>query len=453
MHVIVIGGGISGLTCAYRLQQAGHQVTLVEQSPRVGGVIDSVQQDGFLFELGPQSFLSSKAVLDLVADLGLTGSLQQADRRAPRYVLVGGKLHQVPMAPPQLLTSSLLNWATKWRLFSEPFRRSAPPEPDESVADFVRRKFGDELLKLLVGPLVSGIYAGDPERLSLRSTFGVAYEWEKTYGSVIRGAMKAKPSANQPRPTLCSFTDGVRALPDALAASLGSAVRTRADVLSICRRQTNGAAGFEISVQVAGQPQMLHSDAVVLATPTPAAAKLISPISAKAGETLGRIEYAPVAVVNFGYRRADVKHPLAGFGFLVPRKEGVRSLGCVWSSSLFPGRATQGMVSTATFVGGATDPAAVALTESELAALVAREIAGVLGITGEPVTQCVKVYPRAIPQNNLGHGRLLQALRDELTQLPGLYLTGSYLEGPAIAACVEHATKTATAVTAFLKSK
>ena len=202
-QTIVIGGGISGLTCAFRLRQSGIPVLLLEQSHRVGGVIDSVQQDGFLFECGPQSFLSTDLLLKLIDALGLGPELLRADPRAPRYILTRGRLELVPMAPPALLTTSLLGISSKWRLLSEPFRRSHPPARDESVADFVRRKFGSELLELLVGPFVSGVYAGDPEKLSLRSAFPSAYEWEKEYGSVLRGAMKSRPPKEKPRPTLC----------------------------------------------------------------------------------------------------------------------------------------------------------------------------------------------------------------------------------------------------------
>lgn len=453
MNVTIVGGGISGLTCAYRVQQLGHSVSLLEQADRVGGVIDSARQDGFLFESGPQSFLSSQAVLDLVAELKLNDALQQADRRAPRYVLLDGKLHQVPLAPPQLLTTSLLGWGTKWRLLSEPFRKSVPPEPDESIGDFVRRKFGSELLDRMVGPLVSGVYAGDPEKLSLRATFASGYEWEKSYGSVIRGAMKSRPDSKQPRPTLCSFNTGVNALVLALADRLGAAARTGVTVETLRRVPSDGHPGYELRITERGRSVTVRADAVVLATPTIPTAAMISPLAEEASAAVRRIEYGPVAVVNAGYRREQVRHSMSGFGFLVPRKESMRVLGCVWSSSLFPGRAPEGMVSTASFVGGATDPEALNLSEAQLAELAEGEIARVLGIDGPPVTRRVHKYPRAIPQYNLGHGELLRTVREEIARIPGLFLTGSYFDGPAIAACIEHATKTAQAAHVYLAGR
>ena len=194
MRTIVIGGGIAGLACTYRLREMSIPALLLEQADRVGGVIESAQQDGFLFELGPQSFLSTEPLLEMIAGLGLGDELLRADPRAPRYVLADGRLRRVPMSPPALLTTSLLSAGSKWRLVSEPFRRTQPPEGDESVAAFVRRKFGNELLELLVGPFVSGVYAGDPEKLSLRSAFPAVHEWENDYGSVLRGAMKSRPA-------------------------------------------------------------------------------------------------------------------------------------------------------------------------------------------------------------------------------------------------------------------
>jgi oxygen-dependent protoporphyrinogen oxidase len=199
---IVIGGGISGLACAYHLQQTGIPVRVLDSGVRPGGVISTLEKNGFRFELGPQSFLSSEPLLKLIDALGLKNELLYADSRAPRYILFHGRLVPAPLAPPQLLTTPLLGPRTKWRLFTETFRRTNPPSADESIAAFVRRKFGDELLDRLVAPFVSGIYAGDPEKLSLRAAFPKLHEFETRYGSVLRGAMKSRPAKGAPRPGL-----------------------------------------------------------------------------------------------------------------------------------------------------------------------------------------------------------------------------------------------------------
>jgi oxygen-dependent protoporphyrinogen oxidase len=450
MRAVVIGAGISGLACAYRLRQLGARVTLLEAASRVGGVIDSARQQGLLFEQGPQSFLSSDAVLELVAALRLDGELLRADSRAPRFVLLGGRLHRVPMAPPSLLSTSLLSLRSRLRLLAEPFRGTQPPATDESVADFVRRKFGGELLEHLVGPLVSGVYAGDPEKLSLRSAFPMVHQWEKEHGSVIRGAMKSRPPRDRPRATLCTFCDGVAALPRRLAAELGDAVRTEVWMEPLRRGKSNGKSHFTLELRLTSGAELLEADAVVVATSTAAAAELLATLAPRAAHTLRQIPYAPVAVVGAVYRREQVGVAPEGFGYLVPRKEGRRILGTVWNSSLFPGRAPDGMVNFTTFAGGATDPELVSRSEEEIAAAVEKDVAEVMRIQGAPVARVVRCHERALPQYTLGHAERILALQQELARIPGLFLTGSYLGGPAIAACVEQAFRTAQSVWEYL---
>lgn len=453
MRTLVIGGGISGLICAYRLQRRGLDVLLLEESDRAGGVIGTIQQDGFQFELGPQSFLSNAALLELISSLGLDGELLRADAKAPRYVLLDGALRKVPLGPPDLLGTSLLSLETKLRLLSEPWRRSQPPEEDESVAAFVRRKFGKDLLENLVGPLVSGIHAGDPERLSLRSAFPAVHKWEAEHGSVLRGAMKSRPPQGTPRPVLCSFREGMETLVRRLADALGDAVSLGASVQGVKRGKANGHSGFDVQVSRRGRVETLNADALVLATPTRATAAIAEQLSESFREMLGRIEYAPVAVVGVGYRREQVGHPVDGFGFLVPRKEKLSVLGTVWSSSLFPGRAPEGMVCFTSFVGGATNPALMELSDEQIAESAEREVAQVLRISGAPVTRMMRRWARALPQFNLGHGKIVAALEQELRRFPGLFLAGSYLSGPSVGSCAEQAEKTAQAVQAFYSAQ
>ncbi len=449
-RAVVVGGGISGLACAYRLRRKGVPVMLFEQAARVGGLIDTAERDGFLFELGPQSFLSTDTLLELIASLGLHDQLLRADASAPRYILLDGRLEPAPMAPPGLLTTRLLSARTKLRLLAEPFRRSHPPEGDESIADFVRRKFGQDLLDHLVGPFVSGVYAGDPEKLSLRSAFPSIHRWEAEYGSVLRGAMKSRPPKDRPRPGLCSFRGGIATLVRALGQALGEAVRSRAGVVSLRRNKANGRSLFDLQVSHDGRTEPIAAAAVIVATPTHAAAQLLAGIAGSFRERLERIEYAPVAVVSAGYRRDQVGSPADGFGFLVPRKEGLQVLGTVWNSSLFPGRAPEGMVNFASFAGGATQRDALERSEEEIGEAVCEEVARVLRISGPPVTRLVQRYARALPQYNLGHSQTIAALRELCAAVPGLFLTGNYFEGPAIGACVEQALRTADAAGAYL---
>src|SRR5216683_5577492 len=224
---IVVGGGVSGLVCAYALRKAGVEALVVEASGRAGGVIRSERSDGFLLELGPQSFSGTAGLRRLCAELGIEDQLVEAPALAPRYVLVNGELVAVPMSAPALLTSSLLGWGTKWNIARDAFGRSQAPEGDESIAGFVRRKFGAEVLDRLVGPFVSGVYAGDPERLSLRSAFPQVHEAEKSAGSVIRGMMRQAKAGkkSRQRPALQSLREGNETLVRTLCAKLGKTLR------------------------------------------------------------------------------------------------------------------------------------------------------------------------------------------------------------------------------------
>jgi len=454
--VAVIGAGISGLACAHRLQQQGVDVTVYESNSAAGGLIDSVEKDGLLFEAGPQSFQGTPALLDLIRELGLESQLQKADPRAPRYVLLHGRLRKVPMSPQALLTSTLLNPLSRWKIASEPFKKSQPPTEEESVAAFVRRKFGHEILEYLVAPFVSGVYAGDPEKLSLKAAFPTLDEWEREYGSVLRGAIKSRAPKEQrtSAPPLCSFAHGVATLPRALAEKLGDSLQyeTRAVSATFSAQPSAGGAAREIRVVRNGQELSAHAGAVVMATPAYAAAHVLESFSPPLAQTLSGIAYAPVAVVASTYYRQQVGDPLEGFGFLVPRGEKVRTLGTVWNSSLFPGRAHEGSVTITSFIGGATDPDVIRLHEENIAAIVTEENARILGITGPPVEVAVWKYPRALPQYNLGHGHIVESIRDAERASPGLFFAGNYLEGPAIGKCVETGFQTAEAVVKYLQS-
>lgn len=452
MRVAVIGGGISGLACAYKLRQLGAEVILPEKSNRAGGVIGTIEKDGFLFELGPQSFLSSPTLLNLISELGLEGELLRADNRAARFVYLHGQLRRAPMSPPALVGSTLLSWSAKLRLFSEPFRRTRPPAEDETVASFVRRKFGEELLEHLVAPFVSGVYAGDSERISLRAAFPSVYQWENNHGSVIRGAMKSRPPKGTPRPGLCSFRRGMGTLVEALARSLGDSLSLASEVRDLHLARQDGKTQYELQVSAGGTVHCTVCDAVVVATPAGPAADLLRGLTPRGSELLAPVEYAPVAVVCTGYRRDQIGGSADGFGFLVPRNEGLQVLGTVWNSSLFPGRAPAGMATLTSFVGGATAPGIVELDEGNLLDIVTRENSRVMAIRGTPVSWHVQVWKRAIAQYNVGHQARLDSLRAECSQVPGLFVTGSYFDGPAIGACVEHASRTAEEAFHYISS-
>ncbi|HVB98303.1 MAG TPA: protoporphyrinogen oxidase [Candidatus Dormibacteraeota bacterium] len=449
MRVIVIGAGISGLACAFRLAERGLDVSVVEESDRVGGVIASEARNGFLFELGPQSFQLTPGLAELIRGAGIEDRLISAPARAARYVFAGGRLHPVPMGPQILIGGSLLGFGTRVRFLRDLVGRSKPPEREETLAEFVERKFGPELLDRLAGPFVSGIYAGDPARLGLRDAFPDLHRWELEQGSILRGALRAMRSARRSgraRPTLSAIRGGNAGLMESLAAKLSGRVSLGTSVESVSRADKENGKGFALRVRGAAGTETRMADRVVMATPAGAAARMVAGLSARLGDLLQRMEYAPVAVVGTGYRREQVQNRLEGFGFLVARSERLKLLGTVWMSSLFAGRAGSGFVNLASFAGGAADPATAELAPDEIGDVVEKEMTPILGITGRPVERVVNVYRRALPQYNVGHERLVAGIRAEAERVPGLFLIGNYLDGISTGSCVDLAFRTAAIV-------
>ena len=305
----------------------------------------------------------------------------------------------------------------------------------------MRRKFSAELLEKLVGPFVSGIYAGDPEKLGLRSAFPQLYEAEKSAGSVVKGLMRAGKSGKTPgeKPSLQTFRDGNQTLTDALAASLGPNIRCGVEARGVRVLSGTGMVpAFEVTLVRSGE-EVVTTDRLILATPTPQAGGLLRGVDAQFEALLEKIEYVPVAVVSLGYPHSAVSHSLEGFGFLVPRSSGLRILGSVWNSSLFANRAPEAHVLLTSFVGGALDPQITGVSEAQLADIVHSELAPILGISQAPTFSNVRVWPRAIPQYNVGHAERILRLAELRAKYPGLHLAGNYLHGPAWGACIEEA--------------
>jgi oxygen-dependent protoporphyrinogen oxidase len=454
-QVVVIGAGISGLCCAYRLQQMGLPVTLIDSSPDPGGLMASnPRPDGFLFESGPQSFQGTPSLMQLIRELKLEPELCVANPRAPRYILRHGRMQKIATSPPALLASSLLSMRSRWKIASEPFRRTQPPPQEESVANFVRRKFGHEILEYLVSPFVSGVYAGDPEKLSLRAAFPSLEQWEREHGSVLRGAIKSQkeakarreqtPGANAP-PTLCSFQGGVGVLPKALASALGDNFRPSTAAVALAAGTAPGSCNIQIQ-GTAGTASTIAAFAVVLAAPAYVTSHLLRPIAAPIADALSGIAYAGVAVATLGYYAKQAPAPLDGFGVLLPRSERRRTLGVIFNSSLFPGRAPRGQFAITSFLGGATDEGIVQMSDSAILAVAEKDAADILGISGSPAAAALWRHPKALPQYNMGHGHIVESVRAAARNLPGIFFAGNYLEGPAIGKCVELAFKTAESV-------
>jgi protoporphyrinogen/coproporphyrinogen III oxidase len=449
---LVVGAGVSGLTAAYALKKSGITTILFEASSRPGGVIQTVQREGFLVECGPQSFSGNISITSLCQDLGLLDQRILADPKAPRYVLIDGTLRNVPMGPG-ILSSPFVSGGTLFAMLRDLLGSSRPPEPDESIADFARRKFTPAFLDRFIGPLVSGVYAGDPEKLSLRAAFPILHEAEIAKGSLIRGAIAIRKTrktkrgaAPQEKASLQSFRDGNETLVRALAKNLDDQLFCNVEVTAVDALDPGldaKAARFHLTLHTPRGEERIETERLILACSPQNAGRVLVRLNPQLESELAAIESVPVAVVSLGYRQPDVGHSLDGFGFLVPRSSGLNVLGTIWNSSLFPGRATEGHVLFTSFVGGATNPAVVQKSPQELVSLIHQEIAPVLSIRTQPVFSNVSVWPCAIPQYNVGHTARLAAVEKLRAAFPGLHFAGNYLHGPAIGTCIEQALKIA----------
>lgn len=452
--VVVVGGGISGLVTAWRCQQAGLQVQVLDAGLQPGGVIASVREQGCLYERGPNSALDTTPLIgEMVQALGLQGQWRFAsDTSNKRYVVRGGVPTPLPTSPGAFFSTGLFSPAAKLALLREPFVARSPAGAEESIAAFVRRRLGTEFLDYAIDPFVAGIYAGDPEQISVPAAFPKLHELEQRWGSLIlgqiRGARERKRQKENAKNTAKSFSflGGMQVLTDALAAAVGN-VATGTRVTRLAR----GADGlFTLHAEAAGEMAVWRGRAVVLATPADAAAALLREHLADAADALDAIAYAPVATVASAYPRAAVAHALDGFGALVPRKEQRQVLGILFSSSMFEGRADAGTVLLTTFIGGLRQPELPARDEAHIAALAHAEHQALLGVKQGPLFQQVTRWPRAIPQYSLGHlGRLARA-EAARQALPGLFFCANWSGGVSVGDCIKNGHASAEAVAAHL---
>jgi len=461
--VVVIGAGISGLACAFRLKQLGLRPLVLEASSRPGGVIETVRRNGFLFELGPQCPRFSTSAWSLVHALGLESQFLPGDRKARRYILKRGVLQLAPLSPGGLLSTQLLSAKSKFRLLSEVFRHSSPPPQEESLAEFVERKFGAEVLDYLVDPLVSTVFFGDARKMGMRSAFPALVEWERASGSLIRGALRARKKKRDPAqppdsapslnsasrpgslrvtdslPPLGSFQSGMATLPERLAEQLQHNIRYNQKIKSLTSSSAGGRQTWEIHLQT---DEPISAESLILAVPAFSAANLLESVPQLAS-LLGAIEYAPICAVAGAYNRSQISHDLEGFGFMAPRAENRQTICTFWNSSLFPGRAPAGKVVLTTFAGREGNDPVFSASESACAQLVEAENAEALGISGPPLDRVVWRSARVLPQYNVGHAQRVPQISEALRGLPNLQIVGNFLTGRSIGDCVQIALQAA----------
>ena len=449
VDVIVVGAGLSGLVTAHRLHRAGYSVEVLEAAVRPGGVIGSERRDGVLFERGPNSAMDTSGAINVLLDeLGLRAERIDATRAAARrYVVSGGRLAALPNSAASFIATPLFSAAAKLRLFGEPFITRAPPGREESIAQFVRRRLGNEFLDYAVEPFVSGIYAGDPDQLSLPATFPRLYELEQRYGSLFIGAMCAarqrKNNGAKPKmaATSFSFRHGMQTLTDALAAGL-PAVRCGFAAQGLTRRPDGS---WIVETAEPGGPTHA-ARAIVLALPAHGAASLVRALAPQAADALAAIAYAPIAVVVGAYRRADVAHAIDGFGFLAPAVERRRLLGTLFSSTMFEHRAGADTVVLTSFLGGRRSPAQAAGSDDAVRETVHAELAQLVGAAAPPWMTEISRWPQAIPQYTFGHRERIAILEQAERLHFGLVFCANYRGGVSISDCIGRGTEAAQAL-------
>jgi oxygen-dependent protoporphyrinogen oxidase len=432
--VAIIGAGITGLTAAFYLHRRGVPVTVYESSGRVGGVIESIRRDGYLAEFGPNTILeTSPKIRQLVEDAGLQSRRLDPDPKAEaRYVVRYRRPVEMPGTPLGFFTTELFSFKAKLAVLREPFVPARRDGKEESVAEFVLRRLGREFLDHAIDALVAGVYAGDPYKLSVPQAFPKLAQLEAKYGSLIKGQIlgarerKKRGEVAKDRAPKFSFDEGLQVLPDTLAARLGNAVHLKTSVASLKQ------AGSEwlLEGQGPGGPVRASHSAVIYAGTAYRLAEMgIEAANVPSLASFRDIRYPPVASVVLGFRREDVAHPCQGFGMLIPRVEGFKILGSIFSSSLFPNRAPAGHLTLTSYVGGERYPELASLPQEQLVALTCEDLRVLLGVKHQPAFQHVVYYPRAIPQYSLGYGRYRELMAQVESAAAGLFLAGHYRDG------------------------
>ncbi len=448
--VIIIGGGISGLAALHYLRRdkPNLNVRLFEAEPRLGGTIGTDRIDGYSFDSGPNGFLDREPLtLQLCNELQLGEQLERANESVNnRYILKGGRLRSVPMSPPKFLMADIISWPGKLRIAMEPFAKARPEGIDESIYDFACRRIGREAADYLVQPMVSGVYGGVAQEMSLQSCFPIMREMEDEYGSLFK-AMIAKAKAAKakgkksggpsgPGGWLTSFKGGLDRIIVRFQEMYAPFISTGKNAESITRANDGYIVTFHD-----GSSESTRN--VIVATPSYEAARMTADLSPELSQALGAIPYAPIAVVCAGYHANQVKIPIDGFGFLVPKKENRKILGSIWTSSIFADRAPQGMIQFRTMVGGDGFHESIDLTDEALLAAVRQDLGEIMQIAGEP--QMVKIYrwKYGIPQYRVGHRKLLDTIEQELSSLGGVQIAGNAYYGIGLNDCVKQSHKVA----------
>jgi protoporphyrinogen/coproporphyrinogen III oxidase len=440
--VVIVGAGISGLTTAYLLSKLGYDVTVLEKKKEPGGSIETVVENGFLFDRGPNSALDIHPLIgQLIEELNLKDQLVYANKEAnKRYILRDNKLHPLPMSPPAFLKSKLFTVKAKLRLLGEPFIGRSEDGYYQSIAEFVARRLGKEFLDYAINPFVAGVYAGTPESLSVKSAFPKLYELEEKYGGLIVGTIrsirerKKREEKSKQSAKMLSFKKGMRVLPQALSGYLADKVEYLCDVTSVEKTEK----GYTVNYEFAGVMKSINCNTVITTVPSYTTADLLGHFDENLKKHLLDIYYPPVLVLYLAYKKGNIGQPLDGFGFLIPAKEKKSFLGAIWSSVIFPNRTDNTKAAFTLFIGGSRDPEIGSIDKDILMNKVKKEFEQIMKISGGPVFKTYRYWSKAIPQYNIGYIEHERYFDEFELNNPGIFLSGNYRGGISVGDCIKN---------------
>ena len=441
--IVVIGAGISGLTSAYLLSKKGFDITVLEKRSAVGGSIESVIENGFLFDRGPNSALETTPVIgQLIQELNLESELLYASKLAnKRYILRNNQLHPLPMSPQGLIKTKLFSGKAKLRLMAEPFIGRSKDGYYQSLADFVRRRLGREFLDYAINPFVAGVYAGKPEDLSVKSAFPKLFALEEKYGGLMIGTVrsirerKKRAEVAKQSAKMLSFKVGMIALPKAFEKYFGDKIFLSSEVTSVDKSNT----GFSVTYKQNNIVNKIDCDMVLSTIPAYSASSIFTKYDKDFKTHSDAIYYPPVLVYYLVYNKKNIKQDLDGFGFLIPAKENKSFLGALWSSIIFSDRTDENHAAFTLFVGGSRNPEFVQEERTPLLNKVKKEFETLMGITGTPIFSSERFWEKAIPQYNLGHIEHERFFDDFEKRNSGLFISGNFRGGISVGDCIKNA--------------
>ncbi len=440
--IVIIGAGITGLATAHWLKKDGYNVTIVEAKSEVGGSMVTKKENGYLIDFGPNSGLETSPLIKiLVDDLNLGEQFIYGNKAGnKRYILKNDKLHALPMNPKDFLSTKLFSTKAKLRLALEPFIGKSKDGYNQSISEFVSRRLGREFLDYAINPFVAGVYAGNPDKLSVKSAFPKLYRLEELYGGLIKGTIKGarerKRSGEKSKQdaAMFSFVDGMVTLPKAIHSEFGDKVLLNSSVTSVDKLNDK----FEITYSQNGTEAKLDADLVISTAPSYITSKIFNNMDSELGNHLDKVYYPPVMVLYLGYDKKDISQPLDGFGFLIPSKEKKNFLGALWSSVIFDNRAPKEKASFTLFVGGARSPELFKDDNNKLIDEVVAEFESLMGITGEHEFIKSNFWNKAIPQYNIGYIEHKNYFMEFENNNPGIILGGNYVGGISVGDCIKN---------------